>query len=823
MSNGTLLRDLRFGARQLTRNRAFSLLAVLMIAIGIGANTIVFSTVDSWLLKPLPFRDPQQLAAIWESESKNPSLPSIFAPWRHFQEWERQSTSFDSLAGFFWRGYTLTGLGETDSVLGQMVTQDYFSTLGIEAIRGREFQPDDVNGSPVVVLGQAFLQRRFGGDPDVIGKTLTLNDRTYGIIGVAPSGTSLPSVAQPDHPEDLWILLTPDEPNPANKPYRDSPDQPIGVIGRLKPGVNVAQAQAELTSIKVRVDEVSPPIWKNYTPFVAGLQSDATRSVRPTLLVLSGAVIFVLLIACTNIAGLLLARVAERRKELAIRAALGAGRRALVLQLLTESFLISAIGTAAGLFLAYVGLRSFLALNPFEIEAFNDVAINSRVLLFTILLSFLTAALFGVIPAIQAGRLDVNELLKESSRGSQGARHQRTRKILVVVEVALSLVLLTGAGLMVRSFTRLASEPRGFRPENLIAAGIVLPVKAYPQKSEQLRFYDQLLEKMRSLPMVQSASATTVLPAYSGGSDELSIEGRTTAATDVTPTAGQILVSSQYFSTVGMPIIRGRPFEDRDRENQEPIAIVSETLVRQFFRDMEPLGQRIKIGSASSKSPWRTIVGIAGDTLIDSYGSLERSTKALTYIPFEQAGDDNMLARRGTLVLRVNENVPELASIISAEIRSLDPNLPPPDLQTLTALLARSIKQQRLQTLLSTTFALIALLLSAIGLYGVISYSVIQRTNEIGIRVALGAQNRDVLKLVLGQGAALALVGIIIGLIASLSLTRLLRSLLYEVSTSDPVTFIAIAILLIALALLACYIPARRATKVDPMLALRHE
>jgi len=794
-----------------------------MIAIGIGANTIVFSTVDAWLLKPLPFRDAQQLAAVWENESKNSSIPSIFAPWRHFQAWESQSTSFDSLAGFFWRGYTLTGVGETDSVLGQMVTHNYFSLLGVNAICGRIFSAEDVNRLPVVVLGQAFWQRRFGGDPDVIGKTLTLNDRTYEIIGVAPTGRSLPSIAQPDHVEDLWILLTPDEPNPANKPYRDAPDQPIGVIGRLRPGVSVIEAQAELTSIKLRVDEVSPPIWKNYTPFVAGLQSDATRSIRPTLLVLSGAVIFVLLIACTNIAGLLLARIAERRKELALRAALGAGRRALVLQLLTESFLLSAIGTAAGLFLAYVGLRSFLALNPFEIPAFNDVAINTRVLLFTVLLSLLTAALFGVIPAIQAGRLDVNELLKESSRGSQGLRNQRTRKILVVVEVSLSLVLLTGAGLMVRSLTRLASEARGFRPENLIAAGIVLPNKAYPQKSQQIRFYDQLLEKMRSLPMVQSASATTVLPAYSGGSDELSIEGRTTAATDATPTTGQILVSNQYFSTVGIPIIRGRPFDDRDRENQEPSAIVSETLVRQFFSDMDPLGQRIKIGSASRKSFWRTIVGVAGDTLIDSYGSLERSTKALTYIPFEQAEDDNTFARRGNLILRVNENVPELASLVSTEIRSLDANLPPPDVQTLPALLARSIKQPRLQTLLSTTFALIALLLSAIGLYGVISYSVIQRTNEIGIRVALGAQNRDVLKLVLGQGATLALIGIFIGLIASLSLTRLIKSLLYEVSATDPTTFIVIALLLLSISLLACYLPARRATRVDPMLALRHE
>ena len=820
----TFIRDLRFGARMLVRNPRFSSLAVLMLALGIGANTLVFSTVDAWLVRPLPFREPNRLAAVWESEAKSPNTPSIFAPWRHYQEWKRQAESFEGLAGFFWRGYTLTGDGETESLLGQLVTEDYFSTLGIQAILGRTFEPDDLGGPPVVILGSGFWQRRFGAASDVIGATITLNDRTYSIVGVAPAGVSLPSVAQPDHPEDVWVLLRPDEPNPANKTYRETPDQPVGVVGRLKPGARVEQAQVELTAIKRRVDESSSPLWQNYSPFVANLQADATRSLRPTLLLLAGAVTFVLLIACINVAGLLLARMAERRKEMAVRAALGAGRRALVRQLLTESLLLSLIGAAAGLLLAQIGLRTFLSLNPFEIPAFNEVAINNRVLLFTILLSIATAMLFGVIPAFQAGRLDINELLKESSRSSShGVRHQSARKLLVAFEVALSLILLTGAGLMTRSFARLVSEPRGFVPDNLVAAGINLPAKTYSDKSAQIRFYDRLLYRLQALPVVEGACVTTVLPVYSGGSDELAIEGRPAIDDNATPSAAQILVSSQYFSTVGIPIDRGRAFDDRDREDREPVAIVSETLVRQYFGGADPIGQRLKVGGAYSKSPWRKIVGVAGDTRVDSYGSLARNTKAMAYVPYAQTSDDNILARRGNVVVRITESHPELASVIGGEIRSLEPTLPLPELQIVNALLSRSIKQPRLQTLLSSSFAVVALLLAAIGLYGVISYTVIQRSHEIGIRVALGAQNRDVLKLVLCQGVSLTLAGIAIGLFASLALTRLIKSLLYGVSTSDPLTFIVIALLLIFVAFSACYLPARRATKVDPVVALRHE
>jgi predicted permease len=817
------LRDLRFAGRILRRNPGFASLAVLMLALGIGANTLVFSIVDSWLLRPLPFKEPSRLAAVWESEQSNLSIPSIFAPWRHYQAWLAQNTSFESLSGYFWRGYTMNEDGNAESLLGQMVTENYFSTIGVTPVLGRTFEASDANGPPLVVLGYGFWQRHFSASPDVVGMTITLNDRSYSIVGVAPSGVSLPSVAQPDHPEDLWVLLTPDEPNPANKPYRETPDQPIGVLGRLKPGVNVEQARAELTTIKLLVDQMASPLWQNYSPFVSGLQKDATRSIRPTLLLLSGAVLFVLLITCANVAGLMVARMAERRKELVVRAALGAGRRALVQQLLTESLLLSVVGAAIGLLIAIFGLRLFLKLNPFEIPAFNEVAVNSRVLIFTITLSFVTAALFSIIPALQAGRLDINELLKENARGSShGIRSQRARTFLVGAEIALSLILLTGAGLMARSFARLANEPRGFNPENLVALKVTLPLKAYPERTRQIRFYDRLLERLQSLPSVTAVAETTVIPVYSGGSDELTIEG-VSPRPDVTPSTGNVLVSREYFKTVGIPILSGRMFDERDRENTEPVAIVNETLARQFIPDSDALGKRLRIGSDPKKSQWRTIVGVVGDTLVDSYGKLLRHTTAMTFVPYEQVTDDGQLARLGNVVLRVDANHPQLASMIDKEIKALDSGIPFLELLTADEMLSRTIRQPRLQTLVSTSLAAIALLLATIGLYGVISYSVIQRSHEIGIRRALGAQDSDVFKLVISQGVVVAVAGVAVGVIASLLLTRLIKTLLYGVSATDPVIFISISLLLMGISLLACYLPARRAVRVDPMVALRHE
>jgi putative ABC transport system permease protein len=817
----TLWQDLRYGARMLRKKPGFTFIAVMTLAVGIGATTTVFSVVDAWLLRPLPFKEPNRLVAIWESEVKNPGVPAIFASYRHYQEWERQSQSFENMAAFYWQSYALTGAGEAESLMGQIVTANYFSTLGINAVRGRTFLPDDLNGPPVAVLGYGFWQRRFAGAADVEGQTLTLDDRTYTIIGVAPPGLSLPSIAQPNRAEDVWVLLRPNEPMRGDQSFEQAPDQPIGVVARLRPDVTAEQAQAELDAIKRKVDETAQPLWKNYNAFAAGLQQDATRSLRPTLLLLSAATGFVLLIACANIAGLMLARLAERRKELAVRAALGAGRWRMTRQLLTESLLLALMASAAGLLLALWGLPSFLALHPFEIPPFNDMTINLRVLGFTALLSLFTAALFGVIPALQAARLDVNELLKENTRSSSHSlRQSRARCLLVVAEVALSLLLLAGAGLMIRSFARLATEPRGFNMDKLMTAAMTLPRKTYSQPEQQASFCDRLLERVRPLPGVQAVSATTVLPLYTGGTDELAIEGRAPSADGEGPTTSTSLISANYFATVGIPLTRGRLFDDHDREKSEAVAIINETLARQAFPGTEPLGQRVRLGGAASQAVWRTIVGVVGDTRVSMYGSLGRQTRPMMYLPYRQGE-----AAGGPLYLVVHYSgdSAQFAATLRDEMKAMNPDLVPPYIETVQELASREMRQPRLQTMLSVSFAVMALLLAAVGLYSIISYSIIQRTHEIGIRMALGARARDVLTLVLGQGVRLTLAGVAIGLLASVAFTRFIQSLLYEVSANDPVTLALIALLLIAVALAACYLPARRATRVDPLVALRHE
>jgi putative ABC transport system permease protein len=708
--------------------------------------------------------------------------------------------------------------------MAQVVAQNYFSTLGVNAVHGRTFQPDDLEGPPVVVLGYDFWKRHFGASTDVVGNTLTLSGRTYTIIGVAPPGHSLPSIAQPDRAEDLWILLRPDEPMPFDKSYREAPQQPIGLVGRLAPGRTAQQLKAELSAIKSRADEHQPNVYRNYTPFVANLQQDATRSLRPTLLVLTGAVGIVLLIVCANVAGFLLARAAERRKELAIRTALGAGRWRLVRQSLTESAVLALLGAAGGVLLAKEAIHFFLALNPFEIPAFNDIGINYRVLTFTVVLSLLTAALFGVIPALQATRLDVNAMLKENARGgSTGIRPLRARRLLIVAEVALSLLLLAVAGLMTRSFARLKGEPLGFRTGEIVAIGINLPQKSYPEMHQRMSYFDRLLERIRNLPGVQAASATTVLPVYAGGSDEFAAEGSPSTSPDEMLTAGSVLITPDYFSSVGIPLLEGRPFDGADVESGEPVAIVNQTLARQFFADSDPLGRRIKSGKVSDKSPSRRIVGVVGDNKTNVYGNLGWRAKALMYVPYRQVADINAMAHGMSIVIRPVGDPRSLAGMIRDEFKALDRDLPPPEIQNMEELVARPLRQPRLQTLSAGIFATIALLLAALGLYGVISYSVIQRTHEIGIRMALGAQAGDVLRLVIRQGLALIMAGVVIGLAGTFALTRILKSLLYGVSEHDPLTFVSIALLLTGVALVACYLPARRATKVDPIVSLRCE
>jgi putative ABC transport system permease protein len=820
----TLIQDLRFGLRMLRRHKSFTAITVLMLALGIGATTAAFSVVDAWLLRPLPFKEPERLIAVWEAETKSPHIPAVFAAWRHYEEWARQAQSLESVAGYYWWGVALTEKGGEIRLMGQVVTPNFFATLGVAPLHGRTFRAEDLQGPPVVMLGHGCWQRQFGGALDALGQTVTLNDKSYTVIGIAPPGHSLPSIAQPDRAEDVWLLFKPDEPLPHPKSYREEPEGPIGVVARLKPGFTIAQVKEELEGIKTRSDVEHGSEYTRFTTFVANLQQDATRSVRPTLLTIAGAALFVWLIVCANVAGLLLARLAERRKELAIRSALGAGRARVVRQTLTESLLLALLGSVFGVLSAQAMLRGFLALDPFEIPAFNEIAINRRVLLFAVLLACLTAVVFGLVPALQAGRQKINALLNDSSRGSsasQGAR--RARNTLVVAEVALSLMLLVGAGLMTRSLARLATEPLGYSADQILTLDIHLPAKAYPDIQQRIGFYDRLLERVRALGGVQFAGASTRIPIHSGGSGNVfMIEGQPAANPGDYPIATGAIISEDYLTAVSIPLRTGRAFAASDHAQTDPVALINETLARRYFPNADPLGKRIRRGDAKSDSPWRAIVGVVGDTKGLAYGKLGWRTEAMIYEPLRQASSEAF--RYGAhLFVRPAANTSLSAAVLSDAVKAIDPRAPAPELKPLSDHVARELRQPRLQMLLSSSLALMALLLAVLGLYGVISYAVLQRTQEIGIRMALGAQMRDVLRLALGQGMKLTLCGVGLGLVGALVVTRLLQTSLYGVSATDPLTFVGITVLLMGAALIACAIPARRATKVDPLVALRHD
>jgi putative ABC transport system permease protein len=562
------------------------------------------------------------------------------------------------------------------------------------------------------------------------------------------------------------------------------------------------------------------------------MQEDVTRDMRPTLLTMFGAVIFTLLIACANVASLLLGRVTERLKEMAVRSALGAGRLRLARQLLTESVFLSLIGAACGLLLAQVGLRYFLALDPLEKLPFNEIALNSRVLIFTALLTILTGVLFGAIPALQASRLNINELLKESGRGSSsGAGSRRVRNLLVIVETALSLMLLIGAGLMIKSFARLTSEPRGFNAENVLTLRVAIPKQGYSEAKKLNDLYDRLLERLRGLPGVQATGTTSQIPIYIGGGYHISIEGD--AVTTPEGVVYSYFVSPDYLAAVNIPVVKGRQFDRRDREDTEKVAIVNEELARHFFPDQDPIGKRIRIGAfnpqagaqSGDQPAWLRIVGVAGNTKYNLYGVLGWRVSPMVYLPRRQVPDEAGagVARNGYVVIRAANNPTQLISSVRVEIQSLDSNLQLPDIKPLEDDLFRETLQPRLRTAALGGFAGLALLLAAIGIYGVLSQSILQRRHEIGIRMALGAETGDILRLVTRQGMTPVLIGSLIGLIAAYWLARLLSGMLYGVGVNDPAIFVIVPLLLGAVALLACYLPARKAAKLDPLISLRHE
>lgn len=796
----TLLQDARYAARALAKRPAFTAVAVLTLALGVGANTAIFSVVNAVLLRQLPYRDAERLAVIYETDPKQedfyPAAPA------NFLAWKARAHSFEDVAALSNKGWSsnLSGDGEPERLQGFQVTANLFPFLGVSPEFGRNFLPqeDRPGGERVVILSHGLWQRRFAGDRGIVGKTLTLNGAGYAVVGVMPKDFQFYQKA------DLWAPVAFDAAEENN-----SDDHYLFAMGRLRPGITPEQARAEASAIL----RDSAATGQNTTNMagVVHAQENLVKEVRSVLYVLLGAVGFVLLIACTNVASLMMTRAAARRKEIAIRTALGAARRRIVMQLLTESLIISLIGGGVGLLFAMWGVSFLVSGLPDYVvigsPRLRSIGIDGSVLGFTLVVSLLTSLLFGLAPALQASKVDLNETLKEGTRtGTASSARHRLRGALVVCEVCLALVLLAGAGLMIKSLWRLSNVNPGYDPNNVLTFSIDLPGGRYKEKQQIAEFYRQAVERISALPGVVGVGAVNSLGVSSG----FGIDERPPVDGARRPQASTRFINPAYFAALRIPVVRGRVFTERDGSEATPVAVIDETLARRHFPDEDPIGKHLNVWGAS-----REIVGIVGEA---KYESLSDKPSPQAYLPYTQMTWGGM-----TLFVRSGLDLAALTPAIRREIGAIDKDQPVYGVTMLEESLSKSAVPRRYMSLLLAAFAALALTLAAVGLYGVMSYTVSQRTHEIGVRVALGAQRADVLKLVLRQGMVLVLMGAAVGLVAAVVLTRLMESLLYGVSATDPATFVAIVLLLAAVSLLACYIPARRATRIDPLVALKCE
>ncbi len=809
-----LFKDLGYGIRSLLKHPGFTAIAVITLALGIGANTAMFSVINAVLLRPLPYRDPARLVTIWE-ESPERGMYQMPVSLANLRDWVDQNQTFEQISAYTFTNLNLTGTGEPARLGTVRSSANLFPLIGATPVIGRSFLPeeDKEGANHVVILGHALWQSRFGSDPGIVGKWLTLNNQSYTVVGVMASNSQFPvgfgyMGKVLNDPIDLYVPLA------ASGRETERGNYSFFAIGRLKPGVTIDQARAEMTTIERRLEKQYPDGNTGIGISLVPTQEQTVKEIRPGLLVLFGAVAFLLLIACANIANLLLARAASRKKEIAIRTALGASRLRVLRLLLTESLMLSLAGGSIGFLLALWGTDALMALEPDNIPRLNEVGVDARVFLFTIAVSIVTGIVFGLVPGMRAAKPDLNEALKEGSRGSMGsAASKRTLGVLVALEVALSLVLLVGAGLMIKSFIRLQQANLGFNPENVLAVNLTLPESRYPEERQQASFFQEALTRLQSVSGVQSAGATTSLPlTLSVNGSDFRIEGHPE------PEAGKELiinmssVSAGYFHTLGVPLLKGRDFSDRDNKDSSAAAIINNDLARTYFPNEDPMGKRIKFTDTES---WISIVGVTGD--VKQLGQ-DIGVKPEIYFPYLQVPASSM-----SVVVRTANEPLSLTGAVKTEIQIIDKDLPIDDAKTMQQLLANSKSGRRFNLILLTGFALVALVLAMVGIYGVMSYTVAQRTHEIGIRVAVGAQSRDVFRMVIGQGMMLAMIGVACGLVGAFLLTRLMTSMLFGVEPTDPATFATIAVLLTAVALVACYIPSRRATKVDPLVALRYE
>ncbi len=807
----TLWQDLRYGARMLMKKPGFTLIVVITLALGIGANTAIFSVVNAVLLKSLPYHEADRLVTVWEkSQRREQNVINL----GNFYDWKSQNAVFEDMATFVDFRTNLTGSGEPVELPAQAASENLFQVLGVTPILGRGFTAEDTKQGQdnVVVLSYGLWQRQFGGDQTIIGRKLTLNNNENVVIGVLPpdfkwhiQGNSLTN-----QPAELWT------PWVISEQMKRRSGRFASSVARLKSGVSLAQARAEMDTIAGRLREQYKEFNTGWGVTIVPLREQFTGGLRLALGVLMGAVGFVLLIACANVANLLLSRTGARQHEMAVRSALGAGRIRIVRQLLTESVLLSALGGAAGLLMAWWGMAALVQLSPPELGSLREIELNASVLGFTFIVALLTGVLFGLVPALESTNPNLSETLKEAGRSlAGGLRSHRLRGALVVAELALALVLLVGAGLLIRSFQRLQSVDAGFNSQKVMTMRVALPGRRYTQDSQRINFFSQAVAQMQSLPGVESAGVINFLPfAGPGAGTGFEIEGQPKSLPGQGPVTGVCVADQNFFQAMQISLKRGRMFTDGEVKEMRHVVVVNEALAKNYFPNEDALGKRITIAMKNENAP-SEIIGIVADV---KHAQLDKAADAMSYWPIAELPYNSM-----TFVLRTRGEAESVVAAARQVIHQLDPQQPIADVRTLASILGNSIARQRFNTLLLTIFAGVALLLSAIGIYGVLASSVTQRTHEIGIRAALGASSGEILTLILRQGMRLVLPGIAIGLVAAMALTRLAKTLLFEISSTDPLTFAAVTLLLLGVALLACWIPARRATKVDPMIALRCE
>jgi putative ABC transport system permease protein len=805
-----LLQDIRYAIRTLVRTPGFTVVAVAALALGIGANTAIFTIVNAALIEPLPFHDPDRIVVLWERNVRRPDRKNTVGP-ANYIRWRERAQSFEELSGFIDRSSVLTG-GDPEEVTTQLVLGDMFRILAVPAMLGRTFTPAELSDSAsnVAILSYALWQRRFSGDPGIVGRAIQLNNAATTVVGVMPPDVQVvASRSQVGKPTDLWI------PYPLPAEARTPRGRSISVIGRLKPATSIQQAQAEMDTIAAGLEKEFPAFDTGWGVRVFSLRDELAGNIRPALLLLAGAVAFVLLIACANVANLLLARGAARHREIAIRSALGAARTRVMRQLLTESLVLGLTGGLVGLLVAQWSLAALVAMSPVDLTTLGHIRVSYPVLLFTAAVSLLTAIVCGLAPAFEGAQTDVQESLKEGTRQVGGARARRLRQAFVVSEVALAVVLLVGAGLLIRSFASLRSVDPGLDTRNVLTMRVTLPARKYNEPGKTLRFFADAESRVAAIPGVQSVGMVSFLPfTVLGAATNFDIVGQPPAPPSAALGTDVTVCDVGYFQTLRLPLLKGRLFTEREMRAKSNVVVINDALAQRYFPGQDPIGKQLVIYMTERNEPTE-IIGVVGSS---KFLDLRAAAQPASFWPHPQLPYTGM-----TLTVRTASDPLTFASSVEREIHAIDKDQPVSDIRTMDQWISRSLAQARFSSMLLSIFAGLALLLASIGIYGVMSYAVTQRTPEIGIRLALGAETQNILSLVVGNGLRMTGLGLLIGVLLALPLTRTLASLLFNTGSADPLTFLGVVVVLAAVALLATYLPARRASHIAPVEALRYQ